>query len=75
MLVKVVLTRANIAMHDTMAIKKKQQAKKSVRAWMCVLFGEYTRGATVGRAAECVRCVRAAECVLRSQQANASELR
>jgi succinate dehydrogenase/fumarate reductase-like Fe-S protein len=47
-LVKVGLTRANLALRDTMATKKKRQTKKSARAWMCVQLGECTGGALVG---------------------------
>jgi hypothetical protein len=46
-------------MHYTMATKKKQQAKKSDVPGECVRFDGCTSGATVVRAAECVRCVRA----------------
>jgi hypothetical protein len=58
---------AKIARTHTMAIKKKQQAKKSVLPGECVLLGGCTNDANVVRGAERVR--------ERSERTNASELR
>jgi len=48
-IVEVGLTRANLALRDTMATKKKQQAKKSVRPGEYVRSGECTGDASVVR--------------------------